>query len=254
MLRGGGNDAVAEPYLDEVHSVGDFFASPCDADPDTRHHEEPPVRRVFSALSVLLCLVVSACSGSTAGGHATTSRPTASTTATSANPADTATSTHARTPQPGDAPAVTTAAGLAPHPTAEIVTTEPGTVGSTGTPVTAPHPTGMTAASSAVVPDPHPTSASRTATTSSPARASAALTIAAFAYQPTSLTVSPGERMSVANTDSVTHTVTSDIAGLLDSGDIAPGKTVVFSAPMAAGRYGFHCKVHPSMHATVFVT
>ena len=77
--------------------------------------------------------------------------------------------------------------------------------------------------------------------------------IAGFAYDPTPLTVAPGAVIPVTNQVGPEHTVTSDVAGLFRSDDIAHGKTVTFTAPLKPGKYTFHCQYHASMHGTLIV-
>ncbi|GAC1611161.1 MAG: hypothetical protein NVS3B26_22200 [Mycobacteriales bacterium] len=93
------------------------------------------------------------------------------------------------------------------------------------------------------------------AAASAPGNAGAAgsLTIAHFRYEPTPLTVAPGELVSVTNTDSADHTATSDIGGLFSADDVKTGKTISFKAPAKPGTYTFHCQFHASMHGTLIV-
>lgn len=80
-----------------------------------------------------------------------------------------------------------------------------------------------------------------------------AIRMAGFAFDPTPLTVRPGQKIPVTNTDSAEHTVTSDMAGLFLADDVKDGMTVTFSAPTKAGTYTFHCQYHPNMHGTLIV-
>lgn len=80
--------------------------------------------------------------------------------------------------------------------------------------------------------------------------AASTLSIAGFAFSPRSVSVLPGETVSVTNNDSVAHTSTS--SGW-DSGDIQPGGTYTFAAPMLPGTYDFHCSIHPFMTGTLVV-
>ncbi len=84
-------------------------------------------------------------------------------------------------------------------------------------------------------------------------RVGTALTISGFAYDPTPLTVSPGEVVSAKNLDSAEHTVTSDTGGLFKGDDIKQGKIVTFKAPAKPGTYTFHCEYHASMHGTLVI-
>jgi plastocyanin len=83
--------------------------------------------------------------------------------------------------------------------------------------------------------------------------AKSAVTIAGFAYAPTPVTVSPGEKVDVTNTDSAEHTITSDMAGLFLADDVKTGMHVTFTAPSKAGTYTYHCQYHPNMHGTLVV-
>jgi plastocyanin len=67
----------------------------------------------------------------------------------------------------------------------------------------------------------------------------------------TTTPVKAGATVTVANNDTVMHTVTSD-DGTFDV-SIDPGKSATFTAPSKAGSYKFHCKIHSSMHGTLTV-
>jgi plastocyanin len=77
----------------------------------------------------------------------------------------------------------------------------------------------------------------------------AALGTAAFA--PDGLTVDAGTTVTWTNTDSVSHTSTSDAPGW-DSGIVAPGGQFTRSF-QTAGTYKYHCAIHPGMIGTVVV-
>ena len=100
-----------------------------------------------------------------------------------------------------------------------------------------------------------PTSAPTTAPTNTPTTAPTStgnsVTIANFAFSPTSLTVKVGTKVSWTNNDSVTHTVTAD-KGAFNSGPLTPGSTFSFTFTKA-GTYSYHCNIHPSMMATIVV-
>ena len=55
------------------------------------------------------------------------------------------------------------------------------------------------------------------------------------------------------NNDGTQHTVTSDTAGLFDSGYVNPGQTFSLAFPVA-GTYHFHCAIHTYMTGTITVT
>lgn len=77
------------------------------------------------------------------------------------------------------------------------------------------------------------------------------IVISDFAYQVPD-TVSPGAEITVANEDDVGHTVTADDDGLFDVA-VDPGGTATFTVPDEPGQYGFYCRPHPHMTATVVV-
>jgi len=76
------------------------------------------------------------------------------------------------------------------------------------------------------------------------------------------LTVGPGATVTVHNADGSVHDVTgndgtgNDGTGKrgFDSGRIPAGGTATFSAPRAAGTYGFTCSIHSYMTGTLVVT
>lgn len=77
------------------------------------------------------------------------------------------------------------------------------------------------------------------------------ITISMFAFT-VPKNVRAGATVKVVNKDAVGHTVTAD-DGI--SFDVAvPAKsTVKFKAPATAGKYAFHCSVHPTMLGTLVV-
>ena len=74
-----------------------------------------------------------------------------------------------------------------------------------------------------------------------------------FMFQPMSLTVSPDAKVSVTNDDTVAHTLTATGSRAFDTGDVAPGKTVTFTAPATAGTYDYICSIHQYMQGTLIV-
>jgi plastocyanin len=87
---------------------------------------------------------------------------------------------------------------------------------------------------------------------STPAKAGA-ITNKNFSFSPGSITVSPGATVTVTNNDQVAHTVTSSSAGF-DTGDISPGQSKTFTAPMKAGKYPYICSIHQYMTGTLIVS
>jgi len=78
------------------------------------------------------------------------------------------------------------------------------------------------------------------------------ITIKNFAFSPASLSVSPGARLTVHNEDAATHTVTS-VSNAFNTGNVAPGATVTFTAPTTPGTYAYICMIHQFMHGTLVV-
>ena len=79
-----------------------------------------------------------------------------------------------------------------------------------------------------------------------------AVTIQSFAFTPPSLTVPVNTTVNWTNNDAVSHTVTSDVAGVFNSGTIAPGGSYSFKFT-SPGTFNYHCSIHPEMLATVIV-
>jgi plastocyanin len=79
-----------------------------------------------------------------------------------------------------------------------------------------------------------------------------AVTIQNFSFQPGTITVKVGTTVTWTNQDTIGHTVTLD-DGSATSGTLEHGQTYnqTFSK---AGTFAYHCKIHPSMTATVTVT
>jgi plastocyanin len=86
----------------------------------------------------------------------------------------------------------------------------------------------------------------------SPVPGAATIAIQNFSFSPSTMTVSPGERITVTNKDSVTHTLTSTTMKF-NTGDIASGRTAVITAPSRPGRYPYYCMIHQYMTGTLVV-
>ena len=81
----------------------------------------------------------------------------------------------------------------------------------------------------------------------------AGIVISGFAYSGT-LTVKPGQKVTVTNKDSAAHTLTDAKTHLFDTGNVAGnGGTGTFTAPTKAGSYPFGCTYHPKMAGTLVV-
>jgi plastocyanin len=78
------------------------------------------------------------------------------------------------------------------------------------------------------------------------------ITIQNFAFSPATLTVPVGTTVTWTNKDSAGHTVTSDTGAWSDSGTLDTGKSFSFTFKKA-GKFTYHCAIHPSMTATIIV-
>lgn len=79
-----------------------------------------------------------------------------------------------------------------------------------------------------------------------------AVSIQSFAFTPPSLTVSVNSTVKWTNNDAVSHTVTSDVAGVFNSGTLTPGGSFSFQFT-SPGTFNYHCSIHPTMLATIIV-
>lgn len=79
-------------------------------------------------------------------------------------------------------------------------------------------------------------------------------TISGNAFQPASLTIKKGTKVTWTNNDSVEHTVTADTtaANAPDSPQLDQGDTYSFTFN-DTGTFAYHCTPHPNMKATVTV-
>lgn len=73
-----------------------------------------------------------------------------------------------------------------------------------------------------------------------------------FAFTPADITVAPGTKIMVTNSDSVVHTLTANDKSF-DTGSITNGQTVELTAPTAPGKYPFRCTPHQYMTGTLTV-
>ena len=81
------------------------------------------------------------------------------------------------------------------------------------------------------------------------------------AYDPATLTIKKGDKITVTNKDTVPHTVTSgaaptdpNVGKQFDTSIIEAGKSAdIVTANLAAGNYPFHCSIHPYMMGKLVV-
>lgn len=94
---------------------------------------------------------------------------------------------------------------------------------------------------------------SATKSAASPSAGGPRVTIDNFKFQPASLTVAPGAKITVINDDTTTHTLTATKGASFDTGDLAPGKSATVTAPAKAGEYPWDCTIHPFMKGALTV-
>jgi plastocyanin len=74
----------------------------------------------------------------------------------------------------------------------------------------------------------------------------------ASSFSPNPGTVKVGQTVAWRNSDSTSHTATSD-TGAFNTGNIAPGRTSTPILMSTAGSLNYHCSIHPSMVGTLNV-
>jgi plastocyanin len=75
--------------------------------------------------------------------------------------------------------------------------------------------------------------------------------IQGMAFDPSTITITTGTTITWTNNDAIGHSVTSD-TGIFDSGIINASGTFSYTFD-TAGTFTYHCKVHPTMTASVVV-
>jgi len=84
------------------------------------------------------------------------------------------------------------------------------------------------------------------------APASIAISIKNFSFNPASLTVKTGTKVTWTNNDTAPHTVTSDSGNFPDSGMLPPGQSFSFTFTKS-GSVNYHCSIHPNMKGVIVV-
>jgi plastocyanin len=79
-----------------------------------------------------------------------------------------------------------------------------------------------------------------------------AVSIAGFAFSPSTVTVSVGDTVTWTNSDGATHTATAN-DGSWDTGNIAGGGGTGAVTFATAGTFPYHCRLHTQMPGTVVV-
>ena len=78
------------------------------------------------------------------------------------------------------------------------------------------------------------------------------ISIQATQFNPATLTMLPGAKVTWTNTDSQPHSVVSDDGVSFNSGTLNTGESLSFT-PSVTGTYGYHCGIHPTVTGTVNV-
>ena len=91
-----------------------------------------------------------------------------------------------------------------------------------------------------------------TPVSATPATSTVSVSIQGFAFNPQTLTIKAGTKVTWTNNDTVSHTVTSDSGNLLNSPSIAPGQSFSFTFT-DAGTVNYHCAIHPMMTGSIVV-
>jgi len=76
--------------------------------------------------------------------------------------------------------------------------------------------------------------------------------IQATGFSPAAITIVEGNAITWKNTDTETHTVTSDDGVSFNSGNISPQGSFTLNT-LAAGAYPYHCSIHPTEKGTLYV-
>lgn len=109
-----------------------------------------------------------------------------------------------------------------------------------------------------------PTTQPSTAPTSTPvvsvsstpkpaATASITVNISNYSFNPATLNIKTGTKVTWVNNDSAPHTVTSDLGNLLNSPTLASGQSFSFTFA-TSGTVNYHCAIHPGMKGSVVVS
>jgi plastocyanin len=77
------------------------------------------------------------------------------------------------------------------------------------------------------------------------------ITIAGFAFDPDTITLSGPTEVKVTNEDTTTHTFTLDDGSVDET--VEPGATVTVTVDVSAAT-GFHCNIHPQMTGQIEVS
>ncbi|MDD5318708.1 MAG: cupredoxin domain-containing protein [Candidatus Pacebacteria bacterium] len=90
-------------------------------------------------------------------------------------------------------------------------------------------------------------------TSTKPVAASITISIKNFAFNPSTVNIKTGTKVTWTNNDGAPHTVTSDSENLLESPILSPGQSFSFIFNKN-GSTSYHCSIHPMMKGNIVVT
>ena len=73
-----------------------------------------------------------------------------------------------------------------------------------------------------------------------------------FVFNPQTLKIKIGTKVTWVNNDSVSHTVTSDSDNILNSPVLSPGQSFSFTFNKL-GSVNYHCTIHPAMKGLIII-
>ena len=79
-----------------------------------------------------------------------------------------------------------------------------------------------------------------------------AININNFVFNPATLKIKVGTKVTWTNGDSAPHTITSDTGTVLNSPNLAKGESFSFTFT-DVGTFAYHCAVHPMMKGNIVV-
>lgn len=116
-----------------------------------------------------------------------------------------------------------------------------------------PAPSYMPAINTATQTNQQPTAPATTNPSAPHAPTSVTINIKNFAFNPSTITVKTGTKVTWVNSDSTGHTVTSNSSSILNSGILSPGQSYSFTFTNP-GSISYHCTIHSMMKGTIVVT
>ena len=73
-----------------------------------------------------------------------------------------------------------------------------------------------------------------------------------FLFNPSTITIKSGTKVTWTNNDSMPHTITSDSDNILNSPTLSPGQSFDFTFTNT-GDINYHCSIHPTMKVIIVV-